>query len=145
MNDITPEACESYADGHQMHWLHWNHVRESAPLSASVARLNGEGVVLSVDAGARRHPELSLWHHDMERLESVIEAEDTPILVYRSCMRSRSGTSCSTARPSQGHRSACCGLAPRSSASQHEGWPRPRGSVDGSFAGYWWSGSSQGW
>ncbi len=81
MNDVTPEACQSYAQGHQMHWIHWNHVRRSTPLSASVVRLNGAGIVLSVDAGRLRRPELILWHHDMERLASIIEAEDT-ILVY---------------------------------------------------------------
>ncbi len=81
MNDVTPEACQSYAQGHQMHWIHWKHVRRSAPLSASVVRLNSKGIVLSVDVGRPRRPELSFWHHDMERLESIIEAEDA-ILVY---------------------------------------------------------------
>ncbi len=81
MSDLTPEACQSYVEGHQMHWIHGKQVLRSAPLSATVVRLNDAGIVLSVDAGRRRRPELSFWHHDMERLASIIEAEDT-ILVY---------------------------------------------------------------
>jgi len=79
MDDVPPDRCQSYAAGHQMHWIHWKHVQESEPATASVVCLDKAGIVLRVEDGS--HPELTFWHHDLDRLGSLLRADAT-IWVY---------------------------------------------------------------
>src|SRR3954469_13817211 len=67
-DDREGAACESYAPGHQMHYLHQGQALRSPSLHASNVIVEGHRVIVVLESGEQ----LDYNHHDPDRLGSVL-------------------------------------------------------------------------
>ena len=61
-------ACDSYAPGHQMHYIHQGQALRSPSLHASNVIVEGTRVIVVLESGEQ----LDYHHHDTDRLASVL-------------------------------------------------------------------------
>lgn len=61
-------ACESYAPGHQMHYIHQGQALRSPSVHAGNVIVDDNRIVVVLDSGEQ----LSWHHHDPERLTTIL-------------------------------------------------------------------------
>jgi hypothetical protein len=62
------DTCDSYAPGHQVHYIHQGQALRSPSLHASNVIVEGHRVIIVLDDGEQ----LDYHHHDPDRLSSVL-------------------------------------------------------------------------
>jgi hypothetical protein len=72
------EACNSYAPGHQVHYIHQGQALRSPSVRARNVIVEGHRVVVVLDGGEQ----LDYQHHDPDRLSSVLGLFPGSRLVY---------------------------------------------------------------
>lgn len=71
-------ACESYAPGHEMHYIQQGQALRSPSVRAERVIVDGNRIVLTLGSGAT----LEWCHHDPARLRSVLDLFPTSRVVY---------------------------------------------------------------
>ena len=74
----TDKQCDSYAPGHQIHWIHFNHfMREPSVVIPVTASLDDDGLV-RIDGDDLS---LVLWNHRPALLRAALERFDGRVSV----------------------------------------------------------------
>lgn len=72
------DACDSYAPGHQVHYIHQGQALRSPSLPARNVIVEGHNVIVVLDDGQQ----IDYHHHDPERLSSVLGLFPASRMVY---------------------------------------------------------------
>jgi hypothetical protein len=72
------DCCESYAPGHQVHYIHQGQALRSPSLHARNVIVEGHRVIVVLDDGQQ----LDYHHHDPDRLSSVLSLFPASRMVY---------------------------------------------------------------
>lgn len=71
-------GCDSYAPGHQMHYIHQGQALRSPSIHADHVLVDGNRLLIVLDTGEQ----LSWHHHDPERLASILGLFPSSRLAY---------------------------------------------------------------
>ena len=73
IHSLEHHRCDSYAPGHELHWIHWKRLRNNP--STPVAGVTLRRGLVEV-AFARQLAPVLWWNHDLDRLVASLRVND---------------------------------------------------------------------